>query len=155
MKSAASWQNQQNDLCAQRSRSDQPGHPQPGYPPSLINLRCALSGYSWGPNVSSCGQRRLWSDWADTYADLSLRWAQRSFCWFCHEVAQISLVTKQNQIWTVIKVRQYYSRRTKVFVTTWCCRLNQCISRTFIKFTVAKLLRALLQNLHGLKANWK
>ena len=25
--------------------------------------------------VSSCGQRRLWSDWADAQADLSLRWA--------------------------------------------------------------------------------
>ena len=37
---------------------------------------------NWGPNVSSCGQRRLWSDWADVQADLSLRWAQRSFCWF-------------------------------------------------------------------------
>ena len=22
--------------------------------------------------------------WADAQADLSLRWAHRSFCWFCH-----------------------------------------------------------------------
>ena len=43
-----------------------------------------------GPNVSSCGQRRLWSDLADAQADLSLHWAHRSFCWFCHAVAQIS-----------------------------------------------------------------
>ena len=42
----------------------------------------------WGPNVPSCGQRRLWSDWADAQADLSLRWAHWSFCWFCHEAAQ-------------------------------------------------------------------
>ena len=33
---------------------------------------------SWGPNVSSCGQLRLWSNWAD----LSLRWAHMPFCWF-------------------------------------------------------------------------
>ena len=33
-----------------------------------------------------------WSDWADAKADLSLRWANRSFCWFCHEVAQILAV---------------------------------------------------------------
>ena len=26
-------------------------------------------------SFSSCGQRRLWSDWADSQADLSLRWA--------------------------------------------------------------------------------
>ena len=24
-----------------------------------------------------------WSDWTDVQADLSLRWVQRSFCWFC------------------------------------------------------------------------
>ena len=28
------------------------------------------------------------SDWADAQADLSLRWAQMPFCWFCHEAAQ-------------------------------------------------------------------
>ena len=31
-----------------------------------------------------------WSDWVDAQADLSLCWAH-SFCWFCREVAQISL----------------------------------------------------------------
>ena len=34
-------------------------------------------------------QRRLWSDWADAQADLSLRWAQ-SLCWFCHAATHIS-----------------------------------------------------------------
>ena len=29
------------------------------------SLRSALS---WGPNFSSCGQQRLWSDWADAHA---------------------------------------------------------------------------------------
>ena len=38
-------------------------------------------------------QRRLWSDWVDAQADLSLsRWAHRSFCWFCHEAAQMYLL---------------------------------------------------------------
>ena len=31
---------------------------------------------SWGPKVSSCGQRRLWSDWADAQADPSSLGAQ-------------------------------------------------------------------------------
>ena len=44
---------------------------------------------SWGPNVSSCGQQRFWLDWADAQADLSLRWAQMSFCWFCNEAAHL------------------------------------------------------------------
>ena len=32
-------------------------------------------------------QQRRWSDWADTQADLSLRWAHMPFYWFCHEVS--------------------------------------------------------------------
>ena len=36
-------------------------------------------------------QRRLWSDWADAPADLSLRWAHRPFCWFCHSAAHVWL----------------------------------------------------------------
>ena len=53
---------------------------QPGYPPSLIRVFAVHSMGSGGPSVSSCGQRRLWSDWADAQADLSLRWSQRSVC---------------------------------------------------------------------------
>ena len=34
-------------------------------------------------------QRRLWSDWADAQAHLSLHWAHMPFCWFCHEAAQM------------------------------------------------------------------
>ena len=61
--------NQQNSMCPQR------------------RLRSAWESHgSWGPNVSSGGQRRLSSDWAD----LSLRWAQ-SFCWFCHEEAHLHM----------------------------------------------------------------
>ena len=30
-----------------------------------------------------------WSDWVDAQADLRLRWAHRSFCWFCHEATQL------------------------------------------------------------------
>ena len=32
--------------------------------------------------LSSCGQRRLWSDWADAEADLTLRWAHSHFVGF-------------------------------------------------------------------------
>ena len=30
-----------------------------------------------------------WSDWADSQADLKLRWTHMLFCWFCREVAQM------------------------------------------------------------------
>ena len=59
------------------------------HPPNLIRVFAVRSVGRWGPNVSWCGQRRLWSDWTDVEADLSLRWAQRSFCWFCHAMAHL------------------------------------------------------------------
>ena len=37
---------------------------------------------SSGPKLSSCGQRRHKSDWADAQADLSLRWAHCHFVGF-------------------------------------------------------------------------
>ena len=46
---------------------------------------------SQGPKLSSWGQRRLWSDWVDTQADPSLRWAHMPVCWFCHDAAQVTL----------------------------------------------------------------
>ena len=34
-----------------------------------------------------------------TQADPSLRWVQRSFCWFCHEVALLKIYTVlQNRV---------------------------------------------------------
>ena len=41
-------------------------------------------------NVSSWGQRRLWSDWADAQADRSLRWAHMPYCRFCRDAAHIT-----------------------------------------------------------------
>ena len=60
--------------CAPCEVSDQPGHP-----PSLISVFAM-----WRTNIYWCGQRRLWSDWEDAQADLSLRWAHMQYCWFCH-----------------------------------------------------------------------
>ena len=56
--------------CALSEDSDQPRHP-----PSLIRVFAGGSKDSQGLKASSCGHRRLWSDWADSQADLSLRWA--------------------------------------------------------------------------------
>ena len=60
-----------------------------GYLPNLIGLFSVCSMGDWGPSVSSCGQRSLWSDLADVQADLSLRWAHKLFCWFCRAVAHL------------------------------------------------------------------
>ena len=42
------------------------------------------------PKPSSGGQRKLWSDWVDVpEVDQSLCWEHKSFCWFCHALAQL------------------------------------------------------------------
>ena len=43
----------------------------------------------WDLSYSLSAQRRLWSDWADAQADLSLRWANTPFVGFYHVVAHI------------------------------------------------------------------
>ena len=79
--------------CAPSEDFDQPGHP-----PSLIRVFAVCSKASLGPKLSSGGQQRLWSDWADAQADLSLRWAHMPFCWFCHEMAQLMYMLSKEPI---------------------------------------------------------
>ena len=73
---AATWQNQQNG-CAPSEDSDQPGHP-----PSLIRVFALRMKKAWVLSYPLSAQRRLWSDWADAQADLSLRWAHYHFVGF-------------------------------------------------------------------------
>ena len=46
-----------------------------------------------------------WSDWADAQADLSLRWTQRSFCWFCPAPDYFTYRWKQTHPHTVLRNR--------------------------------------------------
>ena len=73
---AATWQNQQND-CAPSEDSAQPGHP-----PSLIRVFDVRMKEAWVLSYPLSAQRRLWSDWADDQAGLSLRWAHTHFVGF-------------------------------------------------------------------------
>ena len=84
---AATWQNQQSDWRPSED-SDQPGHP-----PSLIRVFAVRSMGSLGPKLSSCGQWRLWSDWADAQADQSLRWVLSHIVGFVMSRLILSLVT--------------------------------------------------------------
>ena len=46
-------------------------------------------GWAWASLATKLSaQRRLWSAWVNTQADLSLRWAHMPFYWFCHALAQ-------------------------------------------------------------------
>ena len=73
---AATWQNQQSE-CAPSEDSDQLGHP-----PSLIRVFAIRMKKPWVLSYPMSAQRRLWSDWADAQADLSLPWGQSHFVSF-------------------------------------------------------------------------
>ena len=83
---SALWQNQQNGICAQRRLKSACASAQSDQSAVLMKKPRVLS-------YPLSAQLRLWSDWADAQADLSLRWAPISFCWFCHEAAQLSHIT--------------------------------------------------------------
>ena len=132
---ATSWQNQQNDFCAQRrlrsawasAQSDQSlpseDSDQPGLPPSLIKVFAVRSVGSLGPNFASGGQRWLWLDWVDAQANLSLRCAHRSFCWFCHAVAQFSY-------WNHFRNHCVWHWNEFAYASlTWCKRCSQTTPR--------------------------
>ena len=63
--------------CAPSEDSDQPGHPPSAQ--AVLSLRC--------PQEESLGPQLPIECTADAQADLSLRWAHMSFCWFCHDAA--------------------------------------------------------------------
>ena len=69
LKWAASWQNQQNNYVPSKD-SDQPG-----LPSSLNTVFAVRMKKAWDRSYPFSAQQRLWSDWADVQADLSLRWA--------------------------------------------------------------------------------
>ena len=73
--------------CAPSEDSDQPWHS-----PSLIRVFAVRMKKALVFSYPLSTQRRLRSDWADAQADLSLRWAHVSVCWFCRVVAQIVLL---------------------------------------------------------------
>ena len=96
---AASWQKPTKWLCTQRRLRS-------------ARVFAVHSMGSWGPSVSSCGQRRLWSDWADAQAGLSLRWAHIHFVGFVRLLilsrCWSSLTTFSKLIVIYMKVDHYF-----------------------------------------------
>ena len=72
--------------CASNEVSDQPGHP-----PGLVRVFVVCLKKPWALSYPLSTQQRLWSDWADVQAVLSLRWAHLSFCLFCRAAAHLFL----------------------------------------------------------------
>ena len=73
--------------CAPSKDTDQTGHP-----PSLIRVFAVRMKKAWVLSYPLSAQWRLWSEWADAQADLSLCLAHMPCCWFCHEMVHIHCV---------------------------------------------------------------
>ena len=82
--------------------SDQPVHP-----PSLIRVFAVRMKKAWVLSYPLSAQGRLWSDWVDAQADLSLRWAHSHF---------VGFVTRR---------LIYFSRKQTVF---FFLLLQQCLT---------------------------
>ena len=55
---------------------------------------------------------------ADAQADLSLCWVHRSFCWFCHEAAQIRDVDTESCV-SEFPVKQCFDSQISVEQIRW------------------------------------
>ena len=72
----ATWQNQQSE-CVPSEDSDQPRHLV-----SLIRVFAVRMKKAWVLSYPLSAQWRLWSDWANSQADLSLHWGHTHFVGF-------------------------------------------------------------------------
>ena len=97
---AASWQNQEM-ACVLSEDSDQPGHP-----PNLIRVFAVRVKKHWVLRYPLSAQRRLWADWADAQADLSLRWAHSHFVGFVMRQLRCCKAT-------YVPSQDYINRRTE------------------------------------------
>ena len=83
-----------NEIARAHSEdSDQPGHP-----PSLIRVSAIRMKKVWVFSYPLSALRRLWTDWADTQADLSLCWAHSPF---------VGFVTRKQRSWRENTETQY------------------------------------------------
>ena len=89
---AMTWQNQQSEYAPSED-SDQPGHL-----PSLIRVFAVRMKKAWVLSYTLSRQRRLWSDWVDAQADLSLCWAHSHFVGFVM-LRFISLLQENTDCW--------------------------------------------------------
>ena len=108
-------------LCAQGVaknpsffHADSEDSDQPGHLPSLIRIFTVRVKKPWVISYPFSAQRRLWSDWADAQADLSLRWAHSHFVGFV-----MSRLKSFHNLWH--KKKQHHSNQTQFVVVVVVC----------------------------------
>ena len=87
----------------------------------------------------TCNQRRLWSDWTDVQADLSLCWLHMSYCRFCLALVHFIFILLANL------------RKKKYFI---CCSSTLFRNTCIAKFIYTTGGRKYLDLLLFLKNRW-
>ena len=83
-------------------------------------------------------QRRLWSDCAESQADLSLRWSHKSYCRFCLAVAHIQTCSDGMTNSVYLDQTASVLRNSLIWVFIVCSSLNVQI---FGEYTGNRFLR--------------
>ena len=100
-----------NKICVTTKDSNQPFHP-----PSMARVLVYPSLDSLEAVEDTCNQRKLWSDCMDAQADLSLCWWHKSYCRFCHALAYLNYLIK-NDNHCIFKQPKLL---ILCFCTVWC-----------------------------------
>ena len=131
---AATWQNQQSE-CAPSKDSDQPGHP-----PSLIWVFAVCMKKARVLSYPYSAQQRLWSDWANAQADLSLLWVHTHF---------VSFVMSRLSCFSKVTLSSFnHSHRVLQRLERWLeCKWNAKIWKW-------KGCYLFLQNCHSARTSW-
>ena len=106
--------------CAPSEDSDQPGHP-----PCLIRVFAVRMKKALVLSYPLSAQRRLWSDWADAEADLSLRWGHSHFVGFVMRRLIYFLLSLS------CKMSAYMHLPNLLLMHRWATVVRKHISKTF------------------------
>ena len=114
---------------------------QPGHPPSLIRFFAVRRKKPWVPSYPLSAQRRLWSDWVNAQADLSLRWADSHIVGF---VTRRLKYRHQNTRYVILW--EYHWYQLVKWATWWQNQQNDLCSQ--------RILRSALASEPSLYAQW-
>ena len=86
-------------------------------PPSLIRVFAVRMKKPWAFSYPLSAQRRLWSDWADAQADLSLRWAHIHFVGFVMSRLKWSTTWRHLPFWFVFWLFAWNGKTFLIFTS--------------------------------------
>ena len=87
---------------------------------SQIRVFAVCTEKAWDISYPLRAQRRLWSDWADAQADLSLRWAHTQLAGFL--MLWLTFVSYYKQIYWVL--HEFWLFRSKKTLVAWTTTTN-------------------------------